>query len=362
LNNTDRQRPPVSLPLPQVKDDIIIMPASRQTRSTSPGAVYAVCGPEAFLKRETITKLTDEILGSADRALALSEYDGSSASVELADVLDDLRTLPFLTARRLVRVIEADAFITRYRSELEDYTENPSATGVLLLECKSLPANTRLYKRISAAGEVIKCEPVTARTVPGWLSARAREIYGKRLDPRAAALLCDQIGTDLGLLDAELQKLSLYVGQGRQITTADVEDLSGRCREEQVWGILSAIAAGNTARALELWEEVWQTDRAASARAIGGIAFTVRRLLNAKRDQEAGVGIDQLRKTMMIWRDDRRLQAELSAFTSHQVELMLCKLLEADVAAKTGQVSVRSSIEAFIVELCQRRRPRQATG
>ena len=111
-----------------------------------------------------------------------------------------------------------------------------------------------------------------------------------------------------------------------------------------------------------MWEEVWQTDRAASARAIGGIAFTVRRLLNAKRVQEAGATLDELRKVMMIWKDDRRLRAELAAFTTHQVEWMLCRLLEADVAAKTGGVSVRSSIEAFIVELCQRRMSRQATG
>lgn len=307
-------------------------------------------------------RLTDHILGKADRALALSEYEGAGASLELADVLDDLRTLPFLTPRRLVRVCDADSFITRYRQELEDYAENPSTTGVLLLECKTLAANTRLYKRISAVGKVIKCEPIAARKVPAWLVARARDHYGKRLDPRAAALLCDQIGADLGLLDAELQKLSLYVGDRRQISATEVEDLTGHCREEQVWGILSAIAAGDQARALELWEEVWQTDRAASARAIGGIAFTVRRLLNAKRAQEGGATVDELRKTMMIWRDDQRLRAELASFTTSQVELMLCKLLEADVAAKTGVMSVRSSIEAFIIELCQRRTPRQATG
>ena len=338
------------------------MPPTRQTQSTSPGAIYAVCGREAFLKREAVVELTDAILGQADRALALSEYDGSIASLELAEVLDDLRTLPFLTRRRLVRVCDADPFITRYRQELEGYAERPSQTGVLLLECKTLAANTRLYKRISAVGEVIKCEPVAARTVPGWLVARARDTYGKRLDQRAAALLCDQIGSDLGLLDAEMQKLSLYVGDRPRITAAEVENLAGRCREEQVWGILSAIAAGNQARALALWEEVWQTDRAASARAIGGVAFTVRRLLNAKRAQEAGAPMDELRKAMMIWQDDRRVRTELAAFTTRQVELMLCKLLDADVAAKTGAMSVRSSIEAFIVEMCKRRTARRATG
>jgi len=39
---------------------------------------------------------------------------------------------------------------------------------------------------------------------------------------------------------------------------------------------------------------------------------------------------------------------------------MLTRLLEADVAGKTGAASVRSSIEAFIVEMCGRRASRRA--
>jgi DNA polymerase-3 subunit delta len=331
-------------------------------KSQQHGAAYAVFGGELFLRRQAAAGFIKRVLGDADRALALSEYDGSDAAVSLAAVLDDLRTLPFLTERRLVVVREADAFITQYRSELEDYLAAPSTTGVLLLDCKSLPANTRLHKRIAQLGEVIECKPLKAYAVPAWLVQHCQATCGKRLDQRAAALLCDQIGTDLGLLDAELQKLSMYVGDRAGISAADVEALTGRCREEQVWDILSAIAAGNRAKAFVLWEEVWQTDRAASARAVGGLAFTVRRLLAAKQAQQAGAPIDELRKAMMIWRDDERLMRELNAFTIDQIELMLTRLLEADVAGKTGAASVRSSIEAFIIEMCGRRAPRRATG
>jgi len=65
---------------------------------------------------------------------------------------------------------------------------------------------------------------------------------------------------------------------------------------------------------------------------------------------------------MMIWRDDDRLNRELNAFTAEQIEWMLTRLLDADVAGKTGAASVRSSIEAFIIDMCQQRTPRRATG
>ncbi|HOW72912.1 MAG TPA: DNA polymerase III subunit delta [Phycisphaerae bacterium] len=336
------------------------MPVRSSSQPKPSCSVCAVCGPEPFLKRQAIADLANRILGHADRALALTEYDGSSAV--LADVLDDLRTLPFLTERRLVVVRNADDFITRYRAELEEYAAQPSATGSLLLECKSLPANTRLYKRVMAVGEVVKCEEMKVWQVRQWLPERCREIHGKQLDPRAAALLLDQIGPELGLLDNELEKLAVYTGERKVISHADVEALSGRSREEEIWDLLSSISSGNQARAITLWEQVWQTDKAAPHRAIGGLAYGVRRLLNAKRAQEAGASMEDLRKAMMIWKDDQRLRAELAAFTTEQIELMLCRLLEADVAAKSGGASVQSSIEALIVEMCGRRGSRRATG
>ncbi len=339
------------------------MPATRQSQlSEDPGLVYVVCGPAAFLKRQAIAEITEKVLRDADRSLALMEYDGSAPTLELADVLDDLRTLPFLADRRLVVVRDADEFITRYRPKLEAYVEHPCPTGVLLMECKMLPANTRLYKRVQVVGRVFKYETLKRAAVPAWLINRCRDAYGARLDSRAAAMLCELTGCDLGLLDGELQKLRLYVGQRGRITDADVEAAVGHNREEKVWGILSAIAVGDEARALTIWEEVWQTDRAAPGRAIGGIAFTVRRLLTAKRVHQAGASMRELAGILMRWGDDNRLQAELEAFSVAQVEGMLCRLLEADVAAKTGRASVQASIEAFIVEMCRTTGTRKATG
>jgi DNA polymerase III subunit delta len=338
------------------------MPARSQAESSRPPAVAVICGSEGFLKQEAIRDLTNRALGSADRSLALSEYDGTSASLILADVLDDVRTLPFLSPCRLVIVRDADPFITRYRPELEDYVDNPTPTGVLLLECKTLAANTRLYKRVQTAGEIVKCEAIKSRMIPAWLIERARSVHGIQVDQRVASLMQDLVGDELGLLDGELQKLVLYAGERQRITTVDVEALVGQHREEKVWDILSAIAAGNEGRAMTLWEEVWQTDRAAPGRAVAGIAFTVRRLLSARRAQEAGAPMQEVAKILMRWGDDAGMRAELAAFTVAQLEGMLCKLLEADVAAKTGGASVQSSIEAFIVEGCRNRRQRRATG
>lgn len=334
--------------------------AAKATNPSEVKPVYVVHGAEAFLQREALTGLLDRLLGKSDRSLALTEYDGSG-SVELASVLDDLRTLPFLSERRVVFVRDADTFITKHREKLEDYLDNPSGTGVLVMEARSFPATTRLAKRAASIGESIKCEPIGSRALPGWLAGRARDTYKLKVEPAASTLLLECVGDDLGLLDTELQKLALYVGQRAEVKAADVQACVGHTREEQVWGILSAISAGDEGLAISLWEQVWETDRAAQGRAVGGIAYKVRQLLTAKRAEEAGAPQSELAKLLMIWGDDRRLRTELGAFTAEQVESMLQKLLQADVAAKTGQATVQSAIEGFIIEACRSRQQRRAS-
>ena len=334
------------------------MPSRKSSSADRLPLVIAVCGQETFLKLQAINEITERVLGGMDRGLALSEHDGQSA--RLADVLDDLRTLPFLSERRLVLLRDADDFISEYRSQLETYLEHPTPTGVLLMECRSFPATTRLYKRVKAVGEVIKCEPVKAREVPAWLMEQSRKTYGVQLDQRAVALLGELIGTDLGRLDSELQKLALYVGERKRIEAADVETLVGFHKEEKVWGIISAIAASDQAGALRIWEEVWQTDRAAPGRAVAGIAYTVRRLLAAHQAQQKGISLGQL--AGILYTDSQTARTLLAAFSVQQAEDMLCQLLDIDVAAKTGQGSVRSGVEAFIVRNCATRKKRRATG
>ncbi len=323
-----------------------------KTSGDGPAPAYAVFGKEPFLRRQAVAEIIDRVLGDADPTLGLCAYDGGE-SVELAGVLDDLRTLPFLTPRRLVVVRDADSFISQHRDKLEDYLDKPSPTGVLLLEGKSLPANTRLYKRIKAVGEVVVCDPIKPQAMAGWLTERARSAYGVKLDPQAAALLRELVGDEMGLLDSELLKLSLYVGERRQIAVADVHALTGQSREEQIWGIMNAIAERDAGKALSLWENVWETDRAAPARAVAGLAFKVRQILNARALAESGASSQEVSRALMVW-NDRDRDRMLRAFPARQTEDMLTRLMEADLASKSGGVSVRTSIETMIVEQCGR--------
>ena len=314
--------------------------------------VYAVVGAEQFLQRQAIQRIAGLVLQDAPDSLGPTRIDGERA--ELADALDELQTLSLLGGQRLVIVESADAFITRYRKQLEAYCAAPSESGCLVLACKSMPRNTRLYKVIVGGGEVIQCDPVKPRQVGPWLVQRARDAYRKRVDGPAAARLGELVGTGLEALDNELNKLAVYVGQRDLIRVEDVDALVGQHREEAVFRVTDAMAAGDVPEALKAWEHVLATDRAAPMRAVGGLAAGVRRLLQAKQAVDAGEPIDSIARR--LGPNPALLSRRLQGVTAAGLQEQLCDLCAADLATKTGLGDVASAIESFIVKHTQPRR------
>src|SRR5262249_29422541 len=145
------------------------------------------------------------VLGPSDREFGLSTHAGDRAA--FAAVHDELQTLPFLAPRRLVIVENADPFVTRYRAALEKYVAQPAPAGVLVLDVKSCPANTKLAKLLDGPGTIV-CKAPVAHRLPEWCVRRASSAHGKLLSAAAAALLLDLVGPDMGLLDQELAKLA----------------------------------------------------------------------------------------------------------------------------------------------------------
>ena len=308
--------------------------------------VHVAYGPEAFLKQEAVRALIVAVLGEQTDSLGSSRFEGDRA--ELADVLDEVRTLSLLGEMRVVVVEEADGFISRHRAVLERYCQQPSDTGCLILVCKSFDARTRLYKAVNGFGGAHKCEAPRAAAVISWINDRARKTYGKRLEGGGANRLRDFVGDSLGMLDQELDKLSTYVGERPNITIEDIDALVGNIREQTVFAVTDAMAEGDARTALHQWERVLATDRAAPGRAIGGLAWGIRRLLEAHDAVANGTPVHALAR--QFWTDPAVLEQRLRRVSRRELEDQLCDLLEADVASKTGLSEVSHAVERFIIK------------
>jgi DNA polymerase-3 subunit delta len=152
--------------------------------------------------------------------------------------------------KRLAVVEDADDFVTRYRSQLEEYVARPSHTGVLILDLDSLPSNTRLYKAIAADGLLIDCNSPAPARLSKWLTDWSKGHHGMQLSQAAAEALVEMIGPELGLLDQELAKLALLAGDDRKVTPEMVSRSVGGWRSKTTWEMLDAALDGHVREAL----------------------------------------------------------------------------------------------------------------
>jgi len=214
-----------------------------------PGPVCVVSGDASFLKRHALVRLREAVLGGGEGDFSQSAFAGPEALFR--DVEEELSTRAMFGAgKRLVIIEDADEFVTRYRSELEDYVARPRQGSVLVLEVKSWPSTTRLYKAIAAGGLSIDCSAPSGPQLTKWLVTWAKQAHAAQLTAAAADMLVEMIGPELGLLDQELAKLALSAGEGGKITPDMVTQMVGTWRAKTAWVMLDAALDGDVRKAL----------------------------------------------------------------------------------------------------------------
>lgn len=332
------------------------MATKKTARSSGPPPLVVIYGDEDYQKQVTLQAVLDRLLPpEVDRAMTLALYDADQPAEQggptFSAVADDLSTPPFLADRRIVVVRQADKFVSAAREQLERIFQNPPPTGVLVLECRSFPKTTRLYKAAQAAGaELHECKKLSGRATADFVQNAARE-RGKRMDPAAAAALTNLIGVDTGMLIGEVEKLALYVGERDRITPDDVRDLVGQSREEKIFAVMDAAGIGRLPVAFDLWHQVLATDPAAVYRAVGGIAFVLRKWLGAHRLAADGMSAAAIAPKVMMYGRVRELETILRRLSPSRLEMLLAALAELDAQAKTGRRSIEKGIEALLVRV-----------
>jgi DNA polymerase-3 subunit delta len=308
-----------------------------------PAPVYVICGPETYLQRRALNDVLRQRKAADD--MGPTRFEGATGA--LAEVLDEVRTVSLLGGERTAIVDDADAFIAKHREALERYCAAPSSSGCLILVCAGFDKRFRLYKTVQAHGQIIECEAPKPWKVADWITQHAREEYEKQVSRPAAEGLRELCGESLARLDNELSKLATYVGARREITADDIDALVGAAREQLVFGVVDLMVEGQRAAALRQWRKVVETDRSAEGRAVGGLAYAVRRLLEARRALDRGQPLASVARSP--WQQ-QQLEPQMRRVTVGRLEEQLSDLVSADLAVKTGLKDFDSAIEQFIIK------------
>ena len=252
--------------------------------------VVVLVGNAPFLKELVLRRFEKEVFGEDAPDLRRFTSDGGAQSEgpPLATILDELRTPSFFSASRVVVVAPADGFVTTHSATLLEHIESGFVGGHLVVFQNSLDQRTRWGKQIGQKGWIVECRQPYDRPPPWdlrtaiwdselsqWVSQRARD-KGLSLSPQNAFHIHSRVGTDLAVLDEELEKLATYVA-GRsdkkvaadRVTKEAIEAVIGDLREDSVFSLVDLVLERRLPEALEsthrLFERGQQTERGTRA-------------------------------------------------------------------------------------------------
>jgi len=311
--------------------------------------VYVIAGKDGSLVSSRCEKLLDSLIDQSQKATGLFNVD--SGSVPISEVLDELRTAPFLTGKRVVVIKQADDFITKNREHLETYFDKPCSTGTLVMTVSSWRSNTKLAKKLNSIGELISVEPPKRGELPAQLISYANEVYSKNISRNAAELLIEIAGDELPRLYGEIDKLALFADKDKAITEKHIESLIGHNRMFNVFAVIDSMIAGNAAEAIERLRGMFADDKSAEYTVVGAFAFHFRRMFNAKVMTGNGEPIGMIIKKLQIWSNRDKFFEQLKQISLQQIGRYLQRLAETDYAIKTGRTHAPVAMEQMVLSM-----------
>jgi len=328
--------------------------------------IYLFHGNEEFGRSERIAALKAQLGDLAEMNTVILEGRRLSQ--------DDLRhhcdVPPFLGDFRLVIVNDLLTLLEKKgpdgkRSQsskaflewLADYIPTiPETTVLILNESKKIPAKNEALKavtKLGAGGEVQLFQTPQLRKggLAAWVNRHAREL-GIRLDRGVAEDLANFIGPNLRLIDSEMTKLSLYAGD-RPITRADLAVMCPYAREASIFDMVDALGNRRTAAAFRLLAQM----RDQGAHPLYLLKMIVRQyriLLQVKDYMGRGMRKDEIAAALKLHPyPTKKAMAQSGNYTSRQLQSIYDRLLETDVAIKTGKLEANLALDMLVVELAR---------
>jgi len=311
--------------------------------------VYYLYGEDEYRREQALQHLLQALLPAEAWDLNLEQMHPGEGAV--GSLLERSRTVPFLAARRVLLIRDADALSQQEQAELALYLADPSPSTCLVLSGTRLDPKSRLAAAVHQKGVVLRFNRSDARSKRETLQALAHA-RGKQITPEAVDLLIALSGDDLRLSVSGLEKAILFVGEQQEIAVPEIEDLIGETRARSIFQLTDAVGTRNLEMALRCLASLLDHGEEPLP-ILGMVARQIRLLARAKAMREQGASQPELTRTLGVHPGLAAVLAEQGASLQwgHLADAVR-QLHTADLAIKTGRCAARDALHRLIWELC----------
>ncbi len=310
--------------------------------------IYLLYGDEPFLVSSYKKRLKEAIVG--EDTMNFNYFEGKNPDVK--EIISLADTMPFFSERRLI-LIDGSGFFKGAQEELGSYLATMPETTCMIFCESEVDKRGKLYKKVKELGYAAELNKQESGELMRW-AAGILSRDGKKITRQVMEYFLERTGDDMENIKTELEKLVCYAMDREVITKEDVDAVGTVHITNRIFEMVAAIVAGNTRRAMELYEDLL-TLKEPPMRILFLIARQFNQLLQVK--ELANKGCD--RKTIATKVKvppfaAGKLMTQAKAFSRTQILSCVEMCVESEEAVKTGRLSDRLAVELLIAGNCRK--------
>jgi DNA polymerase-3 subunit delta len=207
-------------------------------------------GEEPYYIDKLTEFIEENVLQEHERDFNQTILYGRDVTIE--DVIGSAKRFPMMADRQVIIVREAQE-LSRTIDKLEAYAENPQPTTVLVFayKYKTLDKRKKITKLLDKVGVVYESKKLYENQVGDWIK-RVLAAQGYGIEPKAAAILVEFLGTDLSKINNELEKLKIILPKGHILSPSDIEENIGFSKDFNNFELRKAIGEKNQVKAYQI--------------------------------------------------------------------------------------------------------------
>jgi len=328
----------------------------RQLKAGKFAPLYLFEGEESYLRERALRRLIEGAVDATVRDFNVSPVSVSGGNLDQA--LAIARQRPMISQRRVVIVTGFETTTDERQLELlKDYVRQPAETTVLVFMTAALDNRRAIATMLRKTCVVVSFHPLDDRDeAPRWIADYFSQA-GSRIDLAEANYLVGMVGTGLGRLTSEADKLVSYVGGKGPIKRADIDNLVRYSREHSNFELTEAIVDNDRERALRLLDHIFsdlpEPPQTLGVMIVGALASTYRRMLTAKELMNRNAPNAEVAKAVgMPPFAVGRFNERVRRIETERIIRGIARIAQADVALKSSLATPRLQLELLICELC----------
>lgn len=309
--------------------------------------LYLIFGKDSFRIREKLNQIKEKFIEKTGFDLDVEVFDESAF---LEQIKNAIESRGFFTIHKLLVfkdfVSQGNPQTQKDLAKLLD--KIPDSIYLVFIE-KEEKSKNPIWKKIKNKGKIWQFTPLNYYGTLDWIQKKT-ESKGGEIASDAIRTLAFFIGNDLWRLDSEIEKLITYKGR-KKILIEDVEKLVKPEFSPGIFDLIDNIAIKNLSKSQIILKQL--LDSGENPLYIHTmIVYQFRNLIKIKFLTSSGLkSFDIREKTRLHPFVVQKSLEQVENFSFESLKKIYSKLLDAEIAIKTGKIEPDLALELLVPAL-----------